>query len=166
MPILPIGRRKPQRSLQTNNIKGFTLLELLIVMLILLLSVAVVYPKLSSSENELQEVTQKAEVFLQKVIYKNLYQKTAFTLKIDLRKNMLEYISSSEKKKIFLPYLREVKSLTRGEAKSNAKLEFFATQRYGLEPLELIFEKNGVELRLIWNPFLRRLEINDKTNAG
>ena len=151
-----------KRLLQNSKFsEGFTLLELLVVMSILLVTAGMIYPQISLRQDSLKLQAQKVALFLKKVVQQNLYYKRSFKLSLDLKHKLLKEDSTGKPIEISLPSLKEVKSLTRGVLNSDAQVEFLISRRYGLEPLSLVLENGQSAWQIEWNPFFRRIKLNE-----
>jgi type II secretion system protein H len=107
-----VKERKPMQSVGNRKYKGFTLLELLVVLILMSLISAFAFPKLydSISSHELKKSAQDIANTIKLARYKAMVLKKILNLKINIYSNELTLISNSDEK-IFLKNISKKSNL-------------------------------------------------------
>jgi prepilin-type N-terminal cleavage/methylation domain-containing protein len=133
------------------NAKGFTFLELMLVMFILSLFCAIVFPKFNNflASSALSQAGKMADLLVY-VNDKALMSKNEFVLTVDLEKKTIGFKDSGRDKSMAFSRLSKVILLT-GEVSSG--IASIAVSQWGIQqPLKIYFVDNKDCLAVEFNP--------------
>lgn len=138
--------------------RGFTLLELVVVVFIVSLALAVVAPTFSTSGGKLKAEAREAASIVRYISDASAMRKTTLALGFDLDKGVISWAGEGRQRRERFDSLRSVELPSRGEVREGELVVFFPP--IGLsEHLYIHLALAGEEMTVSFNPISRRTKI-------
>ncbi len=142
-----------------SNRKGFTLLELVLVIFIISLSAALVFPSLSFFESsKIKSDVKKIASILRYLNENAITSKETAILKIDLKKKLLTYNSAEGKKEEVFETIHSVEMQSRGII-SEGELSIFFYQQGALENINIYLSDDRANYLVAFNHLSGKVKI-------
>ncbi|MCX7913034.1 MAG: prepilin-type N-terminal cleavage/methylation domain-containing protein [Thermodesulfovibrionales bacterium] len=153
MPILETG---------TCNKKGFTLLELIVVIFILSISAAIIFPSFTLFEDKkIKSEAKKIASILRFLNDNAITTKESNSLKIDLGKKLFTYISQEGKKEEIFETLNSVELPSKGRI-SIGEVTIFFSQHGASENINIYLSDKNSNLTIALNHLSGRVKIYEQ----
>jgi len=153
-------RRVSIRPLFHSRHEGFTLLELIVVIFIISLLAAVIFPSFSGlGENRLKSEAKKAASLLRYLNDSAIFTKETYSLKFDLQEGLISWKGPDGEKAEKIKSLAGIRLPSKGEVKEGQVTVFFGP--LGIqENIEILLKDKGEGMRVTLNPVSGRVKIN------
>ena len=152
-------RRAPLRPVSHSGRRGFTLLELVVVVFIISLLAAVIFPSFSGlGEKRLKSEAKKTASLLRYLNDSAIYTKETYSLKFDLQEGLISWKGPDGEKKEKIRSLSAVRLSSKGEVKEGDVTVFFGPLGVQ-ENIEILLKDKGEGMRVTLNPVSGRVKI-------
>jgi len=153
-------RRAPLRAVSHPGRRGFTLLELIVVIFIISLIAAVIFPSFSGlGENRLKSEAKKTASLLRYLNDSAIFTKETYSLKFDLQEGLISWKGPDGEKTEKIKSLAGIRLPSKGEVKEGEATVFFGP--LGIqENIEVFLRDKDEGMRVTLNPVSGRVKMN------
>ena len=154
------GSFKAPRECSTLPQKGFTLIELIVVMAILALSMAIVMPYFSRPGDSLEAEARELRSAISATYESSVSRKTEASILFDLKRRTVKWESGRIKGSSSFPSMRGVEIPSRGLV-SEGSLEIFLSPSGMNEQITVTLVNEERRLDVVFNPISGRTKVID-----